>query len=70
MKIFFLTQGFYPDTVSVSQHLSDLAFEFQKAIDLIHSQRQEIVNRGKLQCSYFSWDKCYEETKLVYEEIL
>lgn len=45
-------------------------WEFQKAIDLIHSQRQEIVNRGKLQCSHFSWDKCYEETKLVYEEIL
>lgn len=45
-------------------------FEFQKAIDIIQSQRQEIVNRGKIQSNRFSWDKCYEETKLVYEGIL
>lgn len=30
MKILILTQVFYPDNVSVSQHLSDLAFYLQK----------------------------------------
>jgi colanic acid biosynthesis glycosyl transferase WcaI len=30
MKILILTQVFYPDTVSVSQHLSDLAFKLSK----------------------------------------
>jgi len=43
--------------------------DFLKGIDMIHSHRQEIINRGKLQSIYFSWDKCYEETKLVYEGI-
>ena len=34
MKFLIITQVFYPDTVSVSQHISDLAF---KLIDEGHS---------------------------------
>jgi colanic acid biosynthesis glycosyl transferase WcaI len=30
VKYLFITQSFYPDTVSVSQHVSDLAFELAK----------------------------------------
>ena len=30
MKILILSQVFYPDTVSVSQHVSDLAFKLAK----------------------------------------
>ena len=30
MKILILTQVFYPDTVSVSQHVSDLAFKLSE----------------------------------------
>lgn len=51
MKILILTQVFYPDTVSVSQHLTDLAIELQKngnSVDVFSS-------------------KCnYENKKIVY----
>lgn len=35
MKYLFITQSFYPDTVSVSQHVSDLAFELAKKNEVL-----------------------------------
>lgn len=34
MKLLFITQSFYPDTVSVAQHSADLAFELAKNNDV------------------------------------
>lgn len=51
MKILVLTQVFYPDTVSVSQHLSDLAFS--------------LVNNGNKVTVYTS-KFSYEDKKIKY----
>ena len=53
MKILILTQVFYPDTVSVSQHLTDLAIELQK--------NGNIVSVISSKCNY-------EDKKITYSK--
>ncbi|MEZ8805117.1 glycosyltransferase family 4 protein [Vibrio atlanticus] len=40
------------------------------ALICVDSQRNEMVCKGMKQASKFSWDKCFENTNAVYEELI
>ncbi|RJL51962.1 glycosyltransferase family 1 protein [Pectobacterium carotovorum] len=44
--------------------------EFIEGLKYVDLNRESLRNRGFLQASKFSWDKCYQETLGVYKELM
>lgn len=43
--------------------------QFAEALDFIECTRKEMVEKGFMQAEKFSWEKCYVQTKAVYQEL-
>lgn len=43
---------------------------FNDAINILINNRSEIINKGYIQASKFSWDKCFNETIDIYKSLL
>lgn len=67
--------GSLPEVVANGAEMFDPADEeaMRVAIERVvfsDDYRQELVNRGRFRSSFFSWDKCAQDTLTVYQKLL
>lgn len=50
--------------------VDNLSFnDFNTALNTVLTNREELIRRGVLQASSFSWDRCYNQVKIIYKRL-